>query len=297
MRLQSEQNGQPLPLTNGPSKIVKDRRFELDYDADSGSYKLTIDNVVKEDEGKYQCQVVSDVSHIITSDVLLSVRIEPTMVEDSDPYVMAEAGKSAELFCEASGYPSPKITWKKQDGTLLPSGKETETNPNGKLVIQDVKREQRGNYICTADNGVGKSKERVIQFQVGFPPSIEMETPKAPQALGYEANLMCTIQAHPSPTIQWVKNGENIHNGYNFKISHFASEDDYITSSLKIYYVYEEDYGEYSCKAGNRYGSKNATMELYESTVPIPVPVAEAAARSNHFNIVLFFIPIFFRIL
>ena len=67
MRLQSEQNGQPLPLTNGPSKIVKDRRFELDYDADSGSYKLTIDNVVKEDEGKYQCQVVSDVSHIITS--------------------------------------------------------------------------------------------------------------------------------------------------------------------------------------------------------------------------------------
>ena len=74
----------------------------------------------------------------------------------------------------------------------------------------------------------------MIQFQVGFPPSIEMETPKAPQALGYEANLMCTIQAHPSPTIQWVKNGENIHNGYNFKISHFASEDDYITSSLKV---------------------------------------------------------------
>ena len=99
-----------------------------------------------------------------------------------------------------------------------------------------------GNYICTADNGVGKSKERVIQFQVGFPPSIEMETPKAPQALGYEANLICTIQAHPSPTIQWVKNGENIHNGYNFKISHFASEDDYITSSLKVNFFIVQNY-------------------------------------------------------
>ena len=91
-------------------------------------------------------KVVSDVSSIITSDVNVNVRIEPTMIENSEALVMAEVGKGAELLCEASGYPSPKITWKKQDGTLLPSGKETETNPSGKLVIQDIKRQHRGTF-------------------------------------------------------------------------------------------------------------------------------------------------------
>ena len=89
---------------------------------------------------------MSDVSSIITSDVNVNVRIEPTMIENSESLVMAEVGKGAELFCEATGYPSPKITWRKQDGTLLPSGKETETNPNGKLVIQDIKRQHRGTF-------------------------------------------------------------------------------------------------------------------------------------------------------
>ena len=91
-----------------------------------------------------------------------------------------------------------------------------------------------GNYTCIADNGVGKAKERVMTLQVGFPPSIEMGTPKAPQALYYEAEMKCNIKAYPSPTIQWVKKGENIHNGYNFKISHFAHKDDYVTSTLKV---------------------------------------------------------------
>ena len=57
MRLQSEHNANSLPLSNGPNLIVKDRRFNLNYDPDSGSYKLTIRDVVKSDEGKYQCQV------------------------------------------------------------------------------------------------------------------------------------------------------------------------------------------------------------------------------------------------
>ena len=127
-----------------------------------------------------------------------------------------------------------KSTVDRKKAIMSASGIQLKFNRNSQIFTKINLTFVSGNYICTADNGVGKSKERVIQFQVGFPPSIEMETPKAPQALGYEANLICTIQAHPSPTIQWVKNGENIHNGYNFKISHFASEDDYITSSLKV---------------------------------------------------------------
>ena len=81
----------------------------------------------------------------LVEDVRLDVKIEPTMIaEDSEAMVEAEVGKSSELSCEAEGYPIPKITWRKQDGTLLPNGKETVT---GKLSIPDVKREHRGMYL------------------------------------------------------------------------------------------------------------------------------------------------------
>ena len=56
MRLQSEHNKNALPISNGDTMIFKDRRFAVDYDSDAGSYKLTIKDVVKSDEGKYQCQ-------------------------------------------------------------------------------------------------------------------------------------------------------------------------------------------------------------------------------------------------
>jgi len=298
MRLQSEHNKNALPISNGDTMIFKDRRFAVDYDSDAGSYKLTIKDVVKSDEGKYQCQVVPAVDAALVEDVRLDVKIEPTMIaEDSEAMVEAEVGKSSELSCEAEGYPIPKITWRKQDGTLLPNGKETVT---GKLAIPDVKREHRGNYICKADNGVGKPKERVITLQVGFPPKVEMPIPRSPQALGYEIELKCNIEAFPSTTIQWLKNGTNIENGANYHINHFASKVDYVTSTLMIYYVYKEDYGKYTCKAGNRYGTQAQEMELYESTMPICPPLCGDtnlnSAKVHYFNIFLLFIPLMFRL-
>ena len=91
---------------------------------------------------KFKILVVPAVDAALVEDVRLDVKIEPTMIaEDSEAMVEAEVGKSSELSCEAEGYPIPKITWRKQDGTLLPNGKETVT---GKLAIPDVKREHRG---------------------------------------------------------------------------------------------------------------------------------------------------------
>ena len=145
MRLKSEENDNPLPISTGPNLFLRDARFKLDYDPNAGSYKLTISDVVKSDEGRYQCQVVTDVKNVITADVDLKVKVPPVMLNTTEAVVNAEVGKNAELACEANGFPSPKITWKRQDGTLLPSGAEKLTNPT--LVIQNVQREHRGNWI------------------------------------------------------------------------------------------------------------------------------------------------------
>lgn len=59
MRLQSEYNANSLRLSNGSDLIIKERRFKVKYNPESGSYKLTISEVRKSDEGKYQCKVNS----------------------------------------------------------------------------------------------------------------------------------------------------------------------------------------------------------------------------------------------
>ena len=58
--------------------------------------------------------------------------------------------------------------------------------------------------------------------------------------------------------------------------------------------MYKEDYGKYTCKAGNRYGTQAQEMELYESTMPICPPLCGDtnlnSANVHYFNIFLLFI-------
>ena len=150
MRMESIGNKNTLPISTGPNLFVRDARFNLDHDPNAGTYKLTIKEVEKNDEGRYQCQVVADVKNMLTADVDLKVKVTPVLRNDTETLVSGEVGKSAELKCEADGFPSPKISWRRQDGTLLPNGKDLAVT--SKLTISDLKREHRG----TTNRGVKK---------------------------------------------------------------------------------------------------------------------------------------------
>ena len=93
-----------------------------------------------------------------------------------------------------------------------------------------------GNYVCTASNDVGSPQNRVLDLQVGFPPTIELPSPRIPQALYYEVEMECQIHAFPAPAIRWYKgNGsELIHNNRHHYIEHFAKRDDFVVSILKV---------------------------------------------------------------
>ncbi len=142
LRLESEKNKNTLPISSAGNLLVRDNRFGLELNADEGTYKLTIKDVVRSDEGRYQCQVVADTKNVITADVDLRIKVPPVMKNDTDPEVQAAVGEDAELTCSADGFPSPQITWTREDGTLLPNGRVSVTN--SRLVISKVKKEHRG---------------------------------------------------------------------------------------------------------------------------------------------------------
>ena len=58
--------------------------------------------------------------------------------------------------------------------------------------------------------------------------------------------------------------------------------------------MYEEDFGKYTCEAGNKYGKDTQHLELYESSIPICPPLCgdtdlnSAAAAKDMGKIVTF---------
>ena len=149
MRLENGKNPSPLPISSGDSLLLSsDRRFKLDVDEDESSYTITIKDIRKADAGKYQCQVLITSDGSITEDVELKIKLQPVITKNSlSPTKDAQEGETVELGCEATGFPIPKITWTRQDGSLLPNGKASFTS--SRMIIQKVRREDRGikNYV------------------------------------------------------------------------------------------------------------------------------------------------------
>jgi len=272
MRLENGKNSAPLPISSGDELLLSsDRRFKLDVDEDESSYTITIKDIRKADAGKYQCQVLITSDGSITEDVEVKIKLQPVITKGSiGPTKNVKEGGTVELACEATGFPIPKITWTRKDGSLLPNGKASFAT--SRMPITKVRREDRGLYVCTADNGVGKPQNKKTYLDVEFPPRIKVPSPRITQALYHEATLTCEVEASPSPVMYWKKDNKPIDNDDTFKVSHFALADEITITKLSVQVNSEAEFGRYTCAASNRHGSESQDMELYESKMPIMQP-------------------------
>lgn len=85
------------------------------------------------------------------------------------------------------------------------------------LNINDVSRKDRGTYYCIAENNAGKPDRMSINFEVEFRPFITAPRPKVAQAIGYDIELECKIEAYPAPAIGWYKDGIEIRNDGDYR--------------------------------------------------------------------------------
>lgn len=170
-------------------------------------------------------------------------------------------GEDAQLVCRAEGYPRPTISWRREYNAILPIGGQTFTG--NELRLNGLRREDRGTYYCTADNGVGRADTKTITLEVEFAPVIRVPRPKVAQALDYDIDVECVVQAFPAPAISWYRDGKQIHNGGSYSISQIGSPDDVTTSVVKIHSVAAEHYGDYVCKATNKVGQAEARLNLF----------------------------------
>ena len=144
MRLENGDNAGPLPISSGGDTLISDKRFSLEVDEDASSYTLLIKDIKKSDAAKYQCKILISSDGSVAEDVEVKIKLPPIMKDVPMTRVVKE-GESAELGCEAGGFPSPTITWTRKDRALLPSGKAS--FKSSRMPILKVRREDRGNQI------------------------------------------------------------------------------------------------------------------------------------------------------
>ncbi|UYV62932.1 K02A2.6-like [Cordylochernes scorpioides] len=250
-------------ISSGSSLIFNYPRYSIRHE--KNGYILTIKKLQEIDAGLYQCQIVTGSTTKITADVILYIRIQPVISDNSTRSVITTVGKSVDLYCYATGYPKPRISWRRESNELLPNGAAMYIG--NVLHMPRIKKSDRGTYYCVADNGVAHGARRNIGVEVEFAPVVTVDRPRYGQALQYNMDLQCRVEAFPSPSIQWWFGGELLQNSQHQRISIFPTADEFTETNLQIITIEKRQYGNYSCRAMNKLGSDEKTIVLFEKNV------------------------------
>uniref|UniRef100_A0A1B0CCB4 Putative lachesin n=1 Tax=Lutzomyia longipalpis TaxID=7200 RepID=A0A1B0CCB4_LUTLO len=266
-------------LSTGSSLVIKDSRFAIRHDISSSTYTLQIKDIQETDAGIYQCQVILSVVNKITADVELQVRRPPVISDNSTQSIVASEGKAVQMECYAAGYPRPTITWRRENNAILPTGGSTYTG--NVLKINSVRKEDRGTYYCVADNQVSKGDRRNINLEVEFAPVITVPRPRLGQALQYDMDLECHIEAYPPPAIVCMTVKTFLFTLLYLPLNphlnvSIAGGSTYTGNVLKINSVRKEDRGTYYCVADNQVSKgdrRNINLEVeFAPVITVPRP-------------------------
>lgn len=131
------------------------------------------------------------------------------------------------------------------------------------MTIPQVKKEDRGRYICEASNGIGAPVSKAVLLEVSFGPIMSAKRPKIGQKEGYEAELICKVTSYPPAAVSWVRNDKELNNNEHYEIGYLGVTNEETISTLKLKSVKQHHYGNYVCKAKNAFGNEETTLELF----------------------------------
>ncbi|KAK3890804.1 hypothetical protein Pcinc_005276 [Petrolisthes cinctipes] len=246
--------------------------------------------------------------------------VPPNIVDgESSGDVKVEEGANITLECGATGTPPPTITWRRETRTNININATTHVveQEGESLHLARVTRHDMDHYLCIASNGVppmvskrinveveceycGDKRETETECEglnkvkVEFPPLLSVGNQLVGVPVGYNVELDCTVEAHPTALTYWTTGrGIMLHHGNKYQIKETPQNKElpYRTNmKLTIANITQEDYGNYKCVTKNSKGETDGKISLYgkdesPTTQPIktaPPTSAPTTAPSQH---------------
>ncbi|KAH9500360.1 hypothetical protein Btru_071594 [Bulinus truncatus] len=284
---------------------------------------LVLSSVRLTDNGRYSCTPANNRGSGEPAFVDISVYEPPTIVRkpEVELSVFLAEPNLLSLTCEVRGYPQPRVNWY-QNGetqslntrpdlfTVVTTMKPVDglsvraesilqfkgtarqvSASNGQRIGLQIR--DMGNYSCQADSDkhtdTPTTNTRVL---INFPPILE-PSPRVLAASKQErAELLCTAQGYPDPSIQWYSQGQLLSSqqgGISIK-QEILTGIGRIESRLSVMNVTEKSYGTYKCVVRNALGNASQDIVLTNKSTP-EQPLNVTSASSTWESVMLMWTP------
>ncbi|XP_034531212.1 hemicentin-1 [Notolabrus celidotus] len=218
------------------------------------------------DTGQYVCKA-TNVAGQVDKNFHLNIYVPPSIDGPAEERVVETISNPVTFACDATGIPPPSLAWLK-NGQSIENSESLEMHifsGGSKLQIARSQLSDSGTYTCVASNVEGKARKS-YHLTVQVPPSISGS--ELPSEMGVLLNesikLLCRVQGTPTPTIQWLKDGEVINNTRNSGLR--ISPD---RSTLTVTGAHTSDSGKYTCVATNTAGEEDRIFNLNVYVPPV----------------------------
>ncbi|XP_051521711.1 neural cell adhesion molecule 1-like isoform X2 [Myxocyprinus asiaticus] len=261
------------------------------YNFNEDGSEMTVLDVTKLDEGDYTC-IAKNKAGESEQELSLKVFVRPkiTYLESK---TTTEMDEQVTLTCEATGDPTPTITW--SFGTRLFSEGEQASwtrpehhkSPDGDVLVRSDARvssltlkyaqyTDAGEYLCTARNAIGETAQSA-NLEVRYAPKIQGSVTVYTWE-GNPANISCEVLAHPSDvSITWLRDGLQL---LSANISNIKTYNTPSASYLEVNPDSQSDFGNYNCTASNEIGTESKEFIL----IPADVPSAPAITQVQPYS-------------
>ncbi|XP_051232997.1 hemicentin-1 isoform X2 [Dicentrarchus labrax] len=218
------------------------------------------------DTGQYVCKA-TNVAGQVDKNFHLNIYVPPSIDGPAEERVVETISNPVTFACDATGIPPPSLAWLK-NGRPIENSESLEMHifsGGSKLQIARSQLSDSGTYTCVASNVEGKARKS-YHLTIQVPPSISGS--ELPSEMGVLLNesvqLVCRARGTPTPTIQWLKDGEVINNTRNQELR--ISPDG---STLTVTGAQTTDSGKYTCVATNTAGEEDRIFNLNVYVPPV----------------------------
>ncbi|KRY88009.1 Neurotrimin [Trichinella pseudospiralis] len=221
------------------------------------------------DSGEYECSFAEFPDLKLRHSVDVRAHLFISIVPDVHEHIV-EVGEPIVLTCSASGSSDAKIIWKRL-GDM--NNVETVFHTSN-LTFPVASASHAGVYECTASSEDEAPVSAAITVVVHAPeadprpPVVTASSDFIPVTINERVSMNCTYSARPPPQVSWIFNGyTDILNQMKNKerLNHKEIKIDDSTERISVITidgVRNQDFGNYTCRVINKYGSVEKTIFL-----------------------------------